>query len=100
MVSNQTTMNLNKASMIGGGKAGDLQENLNPVTKKYLQKIEKAFTYTNTTTSGKGRESIDSRSAGVDGQMYEKYKAMRDTAIDIGKWINGGIGKSKHIKVQ
>jgi hypothetical protein len=21
-------------------------------------------------------------------KMYEKYKAMRDTAIDIGKWIN------------
>jgi hypothetical protein len=21
-------------------------------------------------------------------EMYEKYKAMRDTAIDIGKWIN------------
>ena len=25
--------------------------------------------------------------------MLEKYKAMRDTAIDIGKWIKGGSGK-------
>ena len=27
--------------------------------------------------------------------MYEKYKAMRDTAIDIGKWINSGYQKGK-----
>lgn len=25
--------------------------------------------------------------------MLEKYKAMRDTAIDIGKWMNTGIVK-------
>ncbi len=28
-------------------------------------------------------------------EMYEKYKAMRDTAIDIGKWINQGYQKGK-----
>jgi hypothetical protein len=27
--------------------------------------------------------------------MYAKYKAMRDTAIDIGKWINTGVGKTQ-----
>lgn len=27
---------------------------------------------------------------GSEKQLYQKYKAMRDTAIDIGKWIKGG----------
>jgi hypothetical protein len=32
--------------------------------------------------------------------MLEKFKAMRDTAIDIGKWINTGVGKNQPLSGQ
>jgi hypothetical protein len=61
--------------------------NLNPITKNYLKKIEKTYVKNE-------RESADSsKSPQVSDQLFEKYKAMRDTAIDIGKWINNGVGK-------
>lgn len=73
---------------------------MNPVTKKYLQKIEKAYITTKNSNEGNDRDSLDSRGAKVDGPLFEKYKAMRDTAIDIGKWINGGVNNGKKSSVK
>lgn len=70
--------------------------NLNPVTKKYLQQIEKAY---QKTTSPEQTSHINATPGSPDPvtqkEMYEKYKAMRDTAIDIGKWINQGYQQGK-----
>jgi hypothetical protein len=62
------------------------------VTKKYLQQIEKAYQK----SDGRAESPDYSKSPDpANKEVYEKYKAMRDTAIDIGKWINNGYTKKE-----
>ena len=63
---------------------------MNPITKKYLQQIEEKY-------GGTKSASIESRNSPDDISLYQKYKEMRDTAIDIGKWIKG-TGSKKNSK--
>ena len=78
--------------------SSEVMSNLNPVTKKYLQQIEKAYQKANNGGSDQPihiNASPGSPDPVTQKEMYEKYKAMRDTAIDIGKWINQGYQKGK-----
>ena len=52
--------------------------------------------YSNNISCGGVRDQLDTRGSpngmcnGDKKLLIEKYKAMRDTAIDIGKWVKGG----------
>ena len=64
-------------------------QNLNPITKQYLEQIEKAYQQRNDSIESSAKDSKSPKDQAV---MMEKYKQMRDTAIDIGQWMKGNGG--------